>query len=76
MNKRKPYYTVDVRHASDPRKTYAYLVKRGKKLKLGDEVVVDNSLGTSVAFVVCIHDTPQDNCGYDYKYITRKVVPL
>lgn len=74
--KRKPYYTVDVRHASDPRKAYTYRVARGKKLKLGDEVVVDNSFGTSVAFVVRIHEMPQYNRGFDYKYITRKVAAL
>lgn len=83
MAKSKPskpvYYTVGVRYARGPNiaQVYTYRVARGKRLRLGDEVVADTVYGPCVAFVVQIDAAPQDNLpGVNYKYLTRKAVPL
>jgi hypothetical protein len=73
------YYTVGVRYARghDIARVFTYRVAKGKRLKLGDEVVADTTNGPCVAFVVQIDATPQDTLvGINYKYLTRKAVPL
>lgn len=59
-------------------KVYTYLVRRGHRLKLGDEVVVDAPWGgPKTVFVVRID---KKACPFDpaisYKEVTRKVVPI
>jgi hypothetical protein len=76
---RRDYYTVGVRFARGPNPSmvFTYRVKKGGKIKLGDEVIADTIRGPSVAFVVEIHAEPRDsNTLIEYRYLTRKSVPL
>jgi hypothetical protein len=74
----RDYGTIGVRFSSNPSTIYTYGVSKKvqKKLKLGDELVVENERGTSVVFVVRIDKNPDLTFGADLKRITKKVVVL
>lgn len=73
----KDYDTVGVRFANDPARIWTYRVKRGAKLKRGDELVADTPRGPAVVFVVRVDKTPQDtDFGVNYKYVTRRTVAI
>lgn len=59
-------------------KVYTYLVRRGHKLKLGDELVVDSPYGgPKTVFLVRIDKVAQPfNTEISYKQVTRKVVEI
>jgi hypothetical protein len=61
-------------------KVYTYKVPKKVKLHLGEEVVVpslyDGFEANSIAVVVELHKEPQDNQGYDYKFITGRITKV
>lgn len=75
---KKDYNTVGVRflRGSTLHKVYTYRVRKGAKVHLGQELVAPTPTGDSVVVVVEIHKTPQDNGGFNYKFVTNKVAPL
>lgn len=75
--KKYSYSTIGIRFASGSYTVYTYLIRRGAKVKLGDELVLDTPRGPAVGFVVRIDKTPQwRKEGYDYKYATRRTTSL
>lgn len=79
---KEPYYTVACRflRGPNPGKAYTYRVRKGAKVHLGQEVVVPTTLdgftAHTVAVVVEIHRSKQDNGPYDYKFVAGSVKPL
>lgn len=79
---KKDYNTLAVRYLRGPnlQKAYTYRVRKGAKVRLGQEVVVptnvDGYTANTIAVVVELHKTPQDTGPYNYKFITGTVKPL
>lgn len=78
---KKDYNTVGVRFLQGPnlQKVYTYRVRKGAKLRLGQEVVVPTQrevLANTIAVVVELHKVPQDTGAYDYKFVAGTVSPL
>lgn len=79
---KKTYNTVAVKFISGHNlgKAYTYRVVKRAKLRLGQEVVVpttkDGATTNSIAIVVELHKTPQDNGPYDYNFVAGTVKPL
>lgn len=75
---KKDYNTVGVRFLQGPNleKVYTYKVKKGAKLRLGQEIVVPTQrdvLANTIAVVVELHKSPQDTGGYSYKFVAGTV---
>lgn len=78
---KKDYQTVGVRFLQGPnlQKVYTYKVRKGAKLRLGQEIVVPTQrevLSNNIAVVVELHKTPQDTGPYDYKFVAGTVTFL
>jgi hypothetical protein len=79
---KKTYNTCAVRfvRGRNVAKVYTYKVPKKVKLHLGEEVVVpslyDGFEANSIAVVVELHKEPQDNQGYDYKFITGRITKV
>jgi 3'DNA-binding domain (3'BD) len=78
---KKDYSTVGVRFLQGPNlhQVYTYRVRKGAKLRLGQEVVVPTQrevLANTIAVVVELHKTPQDTKNFDYKFVAGTVQPL
>jgi hypothetical protein len=79
---KKTYNTCAVRfvRGHNVAKVYTYKVPKKVKLHLGEEVVVpslyDGFESNSIAVVVELHKEPQDNQGYDYKFITGRITKV
>lgn len=69
--------TVGVLFPGD-RQVYTYLVRKGHKLKLCDELVADSPYdGPQIAFLVRIDKTcTATDSEILYKEVTRKVIPI
>lgn len=79
--KRKPvirHNTILVRLMIEQiHKTWTYRVRRGHKLKCGDEVVADTPAGPRIGYVIRVDKTPQDNDpNITYKFIERRTVAV
>lgn len=69
--------TIGVRLSADPMHVLTYRVRKGAKLHLGQELVLDTNIGPRVGYVVRIDKTPQDNDQrLVYKFAERRTVPL
>lgn len=70
--------TIGVRLCvKDLARVFTYRVRKGAKLHLGQELVLDTPLGPRIGYVVRIDKTPQDNePGVVYKFADRRTVPL
>jgi hypothetical protein len=77
LNPYKGKLTVGVLFPGNSR-VYTYLIRRGHRVKLGDELVVDSPFGgPKTVFVVRIDKKPFPfDPGISYKEVTRKVVPI
>lgn len=77
--KKSSYYTIGVRfvdgHGSLTR-VFTYRVRNGRKVYHGDLLVADSPRGPAIVAVVRIDTTPQDNEGFTYKFIEKKVAAL
>lgn len=74
----KPYGTILVRlMIENIHRTWVYRVRRGHKLKPGDELVLDTPFGPRVGYVLQVHRTPQDNdITVKYKFAERRTVSI
>lgn len=81
---KKDYNTLGVRflEGGNLERVYAYRVKKGAKLHLGQEIVVPAArqegerINHFVAVVVELHKTPQDTGPHNYKFVIGTVKPL
>lgn len=77
-----PYRTVGVRfiHGHNLLKVYTYRVRKAAKVHLGQEVIVESNPPTgwtkSLAVIVRIDTTPQDNGPFNYLFIEQAVKAL
>lgn len=77
-----PYRTVGVRfiHGHNLAKVYTYRVRKAAKVHLGQEVIVESNPPTgwtkSLAVIVRIDSTPQDNGPFNYLFIEQAAKAL
>lgn len=80
--KKKTYNTVGVRflRGTNLHKAYTYRVPKKVKLHIGEEIVVPSLAegyeANSIAVVVELHSSPQDTQGFDYKFITGRILAV
>lgn len=75
----KPKYnTIGVRLCvQDLARVFTYRVRKGARIHLGQELVLDTPLGPRIGYIVRIDKKPQDtNEAINYKFADRRTVPL
>ena len=70
------YTTIAVKFVNKPGIAFTYRVKLHHGLIRGDMVVPETDFGPSVAMVVRIDATPQDDGPHAYKWVHAKVVAI